>query len=244
MSQRTMQRRRANRAARERAALLRRRRRIWLVLASVVLLVLTGTIGYTVYRAQRPDAAAATPAGVSADGAGVQIGSGPVTVELYSDFLCPACRAFENDARDDIDRLLAQRRIRLVYRPVAILDRLSTNEYSTRSAAGAGCAADAGKLLDYSKMLFDNQPAEGGAGHDDEALIRLAGTAGITGTEFGQCVRDGRYVDWVGQVTATMAPNGVRGTPTVFVAGTRLERPTGARLVAAVDAAAKGGPSQ
>jgi protein-disulfide isomerase len=201
-------------------------------------------VGYAIHSAQRPDPSAAVPAGASEDGAGVRIGTGPVSVELYSDFLCPACRVFENDARDDIDRLLAEDRITLVYRPVAILDRMSTNDYSTRSAAGGGCAADTGRLLDYAKVLFDNQPAEGGAGHDDDALIRLAGTAGITGADFEQCVLDGRYVDWVGKVTETMAPNGVRGTPTVFVAGTQLQRPTGERLVSAVTSAATSGPRQ
>jgi protein-disulfide isomerase len=241
MSTRTSQRKLANRAARERAARQRSRRRtIWTAAAAAALLVLSGIIGYAVYRAQQPAADAPYPAGAVDDRAGVRIGNGPVTVELYSDFLCPACRAFENDARDDIDRLLAENRIRLVYRPVAILDRLSTNRYSTRAAAGAGCAADAGKLLDYSKALFDNQPAEGGAGHDDDALIRLAGTAGITGDGFAQCLRDGRYTDWVGTVTATMGPRGVRGTPTVVVAGTQLEHPTGDRLVAAVTAARPG----
>jgi protein-disulfide isomerase len=180
------------------------------------------------------------PAAAGADQVGLVLGTGPVTVELYSDFLCPACRAFEADARDDLDKLLAEGRIQLVYRPVAILDRMSSNEYSSRSAAGAGCASDAGKLLDYAKVLFDNQPAEGGAGHDDDELIRLAGTAGLTDPGFGECLRDGRYLPWVGQVTGSMDDHQVTGTPTVFVDGERLSRPTGERLVGAVNAAATG----
>ena len=238
MSKQATRQHRASRLAQERQAALRRRRRraLWWSLAIVSGLVVGSLAGYVVYQEQRPTQPAAAPAAVAADRAGVVLGSGPVTVELYSDFLCPACRAFERDARDEIDTLLAGGRIRLVYRPVAILDRLSSNEYSTRTAAAAGCAADAGKLIEYGKVLFDNQPAEGGAGHDNEALIRLAGTAGITDAGFGQCVRDGRYLAWVGTVTDTMAARDVRGTPTVFVAGTQLTNPDGARLVAAVDA--------
>lgn len=235
MSKRVAQKRaeRILRAQRERA----RRRRIWIYVVAVAVLVMAGTGGYLIFRSQQPDDAYARPASLSSDGTGLVVGTGPVTVELFSDFLCPACRAFDADARDDIDRLLTERRITLVYRPVAILDRMSSNEYSTRSAAGAGCAADAGKLIEYSKALFDRQPAEGGAGHSNEELIRLGTDAGITDPGFGQCIRDGRYLTWVGQVTGSMAPRGVNGTPTVFVAAKQLSRPTGDKLVSAVDAA-------
>ncbi|HVQ96011.1 MAG TPA: thioredoxin domain-containing protein [Mycobacteriales bacterium] len=242
MSTRAAQQHRASRLAAEQAARQRRqRRRLWWSLSVVVGLIAASLTGYLVHRAQRPDGgstAAATPLAVAADGAGVVIGNGPVTVELYSDFLCPACRAFEANASDEIDSLLADGRIRLVYRPVAILDRMSTNQYSTRSAAAGGCASDAGKLAGYAKVLFDNQPAEGGAGHDDEQLIRYGTAAGITDAGFEQCVRSGRYLHWVGQVTDAMQAHNVRGTPTVFVAGQQLQRPDGPGLVAAVTAAA------
>jgi protein-disulfide isomerase len=229
--------RRASQAARARLERQRRQRRRWVFASAAVALMLVIFAVYAIDRVRQSDDSYPVPASVSEDGAGIVLGTGPVTVELYSDFLCPACRAFDGDAADDVDQLLAAGKIRLIYRPVAILDRMSTNQYSTRSAAGAGCAADAGKLLDYSKVLFANQPAEGGAGHSDEELIQLAGTAGITSPDFGQCLRSGRYADWVEHVTSTMEPNQVTGTPTVVVAGKPLSRPTGERLVAAVDAA-------
>ncbi len=180
------------------------------------------------------------PAAISPDRAGLVVGTGPVKVEVYTDFLCPICREFESSARKELQLLLLDKQITLVYRPVAILDRASTNLYSTRSANGAGCASDEGKLLEYATVLFDNQPAEGGAGPSDNLLVALAGQAGITGTPFDQCVRTGRYVKWVQQITGAMTANGVDGTPTVIVDGKRLERPTGDRLLAAVNAAAAG----
>ena len=236
MSRQATLQRRTHQIARVRTQ--RRRQRLLWTLASataVVLLVIFAV--YAISRVQQDGEGYAVPAGVSADGAGLGLGTGAVTVGLYSDFLCPACRAFDRDAADDLQRLLAEGKIRLIYRPVAILDRLSSNEYSSRAAAGAGCAVDAGKLLDYSRVLFANQPAEGAAGHSDEELVRLAGTAGITDPSFGQCLRSGRYLDWVGRVTAMMEPNGITGTPTVVVAGKRLTQPNGQRLVDAVDAA-------
>lgn len=225
---------RARRMARLRAA-QRRKHQMWLSVAATALVVVALVAWYAVSRgSDEPVTPSAAPATVSEDGVGLVVGAGPVTVELYSDFLCPACRAFETDARDEIASLLQQNKIRLIYRPVAILDRLSTNQYSTRSANGAGCAADAGKLIDYADVLFDNQPAEGGAGWTDDELIRLASTAGIGDVGFGQCVRERRYSGWVKQVTESMGPRNVLGTPTVFVNGEQLQGPTGERLVAAV----------
>lgn len=185
---------------------------------------------------ERDAAPTRVPSSVGSDRAGLVVGSGPVTVELYLDFLCPACRAFEADAGDELASLVAANKITLVYRPVAILDHASTNEYSTRSAASAACASDLGKLIPYANLLFQNQPAEGGPGFSDEELIELAQRVQMTEPAFRQCVREHRFVPWVGTVTATMRPKNVLGTPTVFVGGAQLDQPTGERLAAAVAA--------
>jgi protein-disulfide isomerase len=229
-------RKQAARVVREQLARERRRRRAvrTSAVAAAVLLV-AGLVGYVVYRAQQPEAGFATPASATADRTGVKVGDGPVTVEVYLDYLCPACRQFEADAASTIEKLVAERRITMVYHPVAILDRYSTNAYSSRSAAGAGCASDAGKLTEYTHALYADQPAEGGAGHTDDRLIEIAAAAGLPGEAFGQCLREGRYAGWVTHVTSGMSKRGVNGTPTVFVDGRRLENPTALNLAAEVD---------
>lgn len=215
----------------------RRRRTAWISAAASVVLLVAGLVGYRIYAAQQPDDGFRAPAGATADLTGVRVGNGPVTVELYLDYLCPACRAFENDAQATIDRYLDAGRISMVYHPVAILDRYSTNRYSSRSAAGAGCAADAGRLVDYTKALYARQPAEGGSGHTDEQLIDIAIEAGLPSEPFGACVREGRYADWVSHVTEGMGERNVRGTPTVFVNGKELADRSAQALSAAIDAA-------
>ncbi|MEH1017327.1 thioredoxin domain-containing protein [Micromonospora sp. CPCC 206060] len=226
----------AARVVREQLARERRRRRTaWVSGIAVVTLVAAGLVGFAVFSAQRPKGNFAVPATATADRAGLTVGSGPVTVELYLDYLCPACRAFEQDAGATLERLVADKRITLVYHPVAILDRYSTNAYSSRSAAGAGCAADAGKLTEYTEALYADQPAEGGPGHSDEQLVNLAAGASLPQDEFGQCLRENRYADWVTHVTDAMSARGVNGTPTVFVDGRQLPRPTAQTLTAAVD---------
>lgn len=230
-------RKQAARVVREQRARQQRRRRArWVTVGAVAVLLLFGLTGYVVYAAQRPDGDFPVPAAATDDRAGTKVGDGPVTVEVYLDYLCPACRAFEQAARSTLDEYLSGHRITLVYHPVAILDRYSTNRYSSRAAAGAGCAADAGRIVAYSTALFADQPAEGGPGHGDDKLIELAAGAGVPREEFGQCLREGRYADWVDHVTDQMAAKGHTGTPTVVVNGTRLTNPTPQALSAAIDA--------
>lgn len=230
-------RKQAARVVREQLARERRLRRArWMSLAAAGVLLLAGLTGYAVYNSQRPDGGFAVPASTTSDRTGIRVGEGPVTVEIYLDYLCPACRVFEEDAQPTLDRYLESGRINIVYHPVAILDRYSTNRYSSRSAAGAGCAADEGKLVEYTKALYGRQPAEGGAGHTDEQLADLAAEAGLPRESFAQCLGDGRYADWVKSATDSMAARGVNGTPTVFVNGKKLTNPSAANLAAAIDA--------
>jgi protein-disulfide isomerase len=228
---------RSARVVREQLARERRRRRTLVAsIAAGAALLVAGVTGFAVYAAQRPDGAFPVPASATVDRAGLALGTGPVTVEIYLDYLCPACRAFEQDAGATIDQLVASGRITLVYHPAAILDGYSTNKYSSRSAAGAGCAADAGKLAEYTKALYADQPAEGGPGHTDDRIVEIVGAAGVTSVSFGQCLRESRYADWVVHVTDAMSARGVNSTPTVFVNGSKLANPTAQALTAAVGA--------
>jgi protein-disulfide isomerase len=198
--------------ARERA----RARRIWVSVAAAAVLVIAGLAGWAVYQSQRPTSFV-TPAHATANGDGLVVGAGPKTVDVYLDFICPACRQFEESAGAGVNQLVASNKIKLVYHPVAFLDRASTTRYSTRSAAAAGCASDAGKLTEYVQVLYANQPPEGSAGLSDDQLIQLGHTAGISGSGFDTCVRDGKYRSWVQHVTDAAVSRGVTGTPTVFV---------------------------
>jgi protein-disulfide isomerase len=228
----------ANRVIREQLAREQRRRRTIIVsIVAVVALVLAGLVGWAVYEAQKPPASFATPAHATGDGTGIVAASGPVPVELYVDYLCPNCKNFEDAASATIDQLVAAGKINLVYHPIAILDR-STNPpgYSTRAGSAAGCAADEGKFLEYTKALFAQQPAENSSGLTDDQLVQIGAGAGLSSPSFGQCVHVGKYKAWMAHNTDSAAGKGINGTPTVLVAGKPTE-PTPAALTAAVNAA-------
>jgi len=213
---------------------------MWTTLIAVAVLGLASLVGWGVWQSQKT-ASYATPAGVTDDGgrdAGLlAAGAGPVTVEVYLDFLCPVCRQFETTVGPTLDQLVAQQKIRLVWHPLGFLDELSTTRYSTRSASSAGCASDGGKLKPYGDALFVQQPPEGSPGLSDNQLIEIGGTVGLNQPSFAQCVRDGKYVDWVAHVNDMAARRGVNGTPTVYVNGTLVADRTAAGITAAVNAA-------
>jgi protein-disulfide isomerase len=171
------------------------------------------------------------PASATADGAGIVLGSGPITVDAYVDFLCPYCRAFELNAGDALARLVAAGQISLAYHPMNFLDAASTTNYSTRAAAASGCAADGGRFLEYAHALFTSQPPEGGPGLTDARLAELAGPAGLPGHAFTECLQSGRYLDWPPYVTALATARGVQATPTVLVNGVPV--PANKRMISA-----------
>jgi protein-disulfide isomerase len=218
----------------------RRKRTMWISVGAVAVLVIAGLIGWSIYTGGKA-AQYTAPKGANAAGTGITAGSGPVVVDEYVDFLCPHCKTFHDEAAASIEQLVAAGKITLVTHPVAYLDGASTNRYSTRASAASGCAAEHGRFTEFADVLFDNQPAEGGAGPSDDDLIVFGRQAGL-GDDFAQCVRDKRYVNWTGHVSEEAGRAGVTGTPTVLVNGKPVQA-SPATIAAAVAAASGASPS-
>ena len=123
----------------------------------------------------QPSVPSHVPASATAGGDGVVLGTGPVTVDAYIDFLCPFCRQFELSSGSTLAGLVASGQISLAYHPMNFLDPASNTHYSTRAAASSGCASDGGRFAEYAHALFVSQPPEGSAGLTDAQLAGLAG---------------------------------------------------------------------
>ncbi|SHL31945.1 Thioredoxin [Pseudonocardia thermophila] len=191
------------------------------IAAILVLVLFAGAVGFGVWYAQRSAESAPAPAGTVVGGIVVGDPAARHTIDVYLDFLCPVCRAYEVQSGATLDELVAEGTAKIVYHPIAILDRLSSTQYSTRAAAAAGCAADAGVYPQFAKLLFENQPPEGGPGLPDSRLVELARQAGAPDS-IEQCVADGTYRGWVENSTDAASKAGVNGTPTVLVDGQRI----------------------
>lgn len=226
----------ARRASRQLARRRQGSHRSLVALTALVVLLLAVLTGVGVWQANRSEDAA-VPAAAGADPTGLPAGTGAVTVEIYLDFLCPACREFDRTARPVLDRYLDEGTITVVYHPIAILDQQTSTRFSTRAAAAAGCAADAGAVDGFVAAMMAVQPPEGGAGLSDDQISQIGAQAGA-GEGFGQCVSDGTYRAWAGQSTDAAFERGVRGTPTVFIQGELLEPRTVEAMIEAIESAA------
>ena len=142
----------------------------------------------------------------------------PVKVVAYIDFICPVCKNFETQYNETLTNLRNEGKITVEYRPLGFLDRQSTTNYSSRAANAAACVVNESpeKYAEFVNVLFENQPAEGGAGLSDDDLKNMATDIGA---DIDSCVDEKTYRPWVKYTTQQAAAIGVTGTPTVFVDG-------------------------
>jgi protein-disulfide isomerase len=242
MSKGTKERAAARRIVEQQKAREKRRTvTLWTSVVVVAVLVIAGLIGWGALASQESDTAGklTTPAAAVDGGTAFAVGSGPVKVDIYEDFMCPICHEFEKESGATLKQMAAQNKVTIQYHPISILDRMSNGtQYSTRAAGAAAAAAEGGKFTEYHDVLFANQPAEGSNGLDDAKLIELGKGVGLTDAAFADAVNNGTYDAWATKATDTAASRGYDSTPAVIVDGKRLASPTPASLTAAVAAAA------
>ncbi|MGI8613541.1 MAG: DsbA family protein [Nocardioidaceae bacterium] len=222
------------------------------IVAGIVLVIVAGAVA--VYYANRDTGSA--PAGLTADGgyvysaqtlgktvpAAVQT----VPVIVYEDFQCPVCKGFEGTVGGYLTAQAQEGGLAVEYRPIAILNRLSTTDYSTRSAAAAACVFESGGIAAFKAfhdLLYANQPSEGSPGLPDSQLSDLAGQAGASGA--GACISSTKYESYVNSYTTSTAKAGTSSTPTVVIGGKPVTGPSGSSpglqdVISAVAAARSG----
>ena len=233
--------------AREKAAEMRAQaarseaRRRTLVVVSVVLAVIVAAVGATiVVRTASHDkaaqAAASTPSNLTDGGIVVGQAAAPVTITVYEDFQCPACKSFEDANATQIDGWVKAGTVKVTYRPVSILDRYSSTEYSTRALNAAAAVVDASPAAfpAFHKLLFANQPAENSAGLTDGQLVDFATQAGADANAVRTALAKRSFDPWVTTVTDAFSKAGYTGTPTVLVNGEKLTDWSPTALAAAV----------
>lgn len=156
---------------------------------------------------------------------------------LYEDFLCPVCNRFEQQFGPTITNLVDTGAIAADYYMVAILDRPTNQNYSSRASAAAYCVADEDTTPDkqafrrFHAALYAQQPSESGTTFPtNDQLIETARQAGTAG-EAPECINDGRYLD---MATGLAAATNVTGTPTIRINGEDYTPTTPDALIAKI----------
>lgn len=104
------------------------------------------------------------------------------TVQIWEDFMCPACASFEGQNGERIASAVEAGELRVEFHTLNFLNRQSASgEYSTRAIAAVQCVAAKDSLpafFDVKNAFFAQQPAEGGG---DRSARELAATAEAAG---------------------------------------------------------------
>jgi protein-disulfide isomerase len=202
-----------------------------MIVGGVLLVVVLGALSYVFFQKSPSGSSSSASYTTQVKGAVVTAGkSAATTIDVYEDFLCPICGRFESQNGASIREAIADGKVQVRYRPVAILnDRTDPAGYSTRAANAAICAADAGKYADYHDKLFAEQPEENSAGLTDQELVAKGTDIGLSGG-FSTCVTSHRHGGAIDAATLAAAKDpSLRaegkgfGTPTVLVNGKRVE---------------------
>lgn len=140
-------------------------------------------------------------------------GVAKLTVVQFADFQCP----YSKEEATVVRRLMRKYgdRVRFVYRDYP----LSTiHPDAMQASLAAECAREQGRFWAYHDKLYLNAPALG-----FQDLITYSEEIGLDGRQFEKCLVDERYRDKVEEDRALAERLGLRGTPTFFFNGQRVE---------------------
>lgn len=139
----------------------------------------------------------------------------PVTVEVFSDFLCSHCADFAAETEPAIISEFVEPGIaRLVYRHFPL------RPLSAVIAEASECAADQKRFWAYHDALFARAVRNELRGAED--LRSAAQEVGLDGKAFAECIRSDTARARVEADRADGDRRGVDGTPTIFVGNQKI----------------------
>lgn len=144
----------------------------------------------------------------------------PVTIEVWSDFQCPACGFWDRQVAPDlINEYVRAGTVRVFYRDFAFIDGGKPNGESQQAAAAARCAGEQGKFWQFHDYLFENQNGENKGAFRRERLDQIATAISLDMTAWGSCMSGDAPEQAVQAETAQGKTAGVVSTPTLAING-------------------------
>jgi protein-disulfide isomerase len=147
----------------------------------------------------------------------------PVTIVEFSDFTCPHCQKL----RPELERFVKanEGRVRLFYKPFP----LPSHPRALEAALAVEWARSKGFFWKMHDRLFDRPHAL-----QDDDLAASAAAFGGDPADLRAALADGRHRARVQAAQAEARAAGLRGTPTLFMNGRRLDLPMGTQQAAEV----------
>ena len=145
-------------------------------------------------------------------------------IREFSDFQCPFCAQYATQVLPGLkETLLARGDVRFEYHHFP-LSSLHANAVPAAEAAECVTAAnDPDAFWTYHDALFERQRAWEGLGDPAPYFVRLAEDVGLETDGLEACIENRTYADEVEAAYQAAVSLGLRGTPSVFVNGFRVE---------------------
>ncbi|MBI9048466.1 MAG: DsbA family protein [Anaerolineaceae bacterium] len=133
----------------------------------------------------------------------------PVTVEIFSDFQCPACGTFaSSEEHNFVEKYVTTGQVFYVFRPFNFL-----GQESLYAAEAAYCAVEQGDFWSFHDVLYNNLIGENTGTINDKRLIAYAEAAGLNGDDFTACLESDTYIDQYMIDNDYARESGVNATP-------------------------------
>ncbi|HEB64868.1 MAG TPA: hypothetical protein ENJ02_04925 [Chloroflexi bacterium] len=147
----------------------------------------------------------------------------PLTVVEFSDFQCPACKAFTDLVEETfIEEYVATGKVYFVYRSMGKW----IGQESVAAIEAAYCAGEQNKFWEYHDILFANHTGENVGDFLEKRLIAFAENIdGLDVKAFRDCLDSDKYVQQANADFSDGRNLGVQGTPTLFVYITGSDTP-------------------
>ncbi len=152
----------------------------------------------------------------------------PETIDVFEDFNCPHCKAFEETSGAAIQARVVAGEVRVRYHMLNFLDKESgSGDFSSRGAGAILCVAR-NDNRDVFWKLHSQLFAKSGDDPSNADIAKLAADAGATPAT-QKCIVDGALVDdarTMADESSNQLKNSTKGdivTPTVLSAGTVVD---------------------
>lgn len=142
-----------------------------------------------------------------------------VTVEVFSDFQCPACKIYATTVEPKIiQQYISTGKVEYIYRHYTFIGL-----ESVQAANASMCAAEQNYFWEYHNILFANQGAENQGNFSNQMLIAFAKSAGLDMKIFTDCFAQDHYQADIDQDLALGKSRSVSAVPSVFVNGIAIK---------------------
>ena len=150
----------------------------------------------------------------------------PVTLVEYTDYQCPFCQRFHNDAFAQIKaNYVDTGKVRYVSRDYP----LPFHENAKRAAIAARCAGEQGKFWELRHQMIVNANAL-----QADKILTYAANVELDVPKFKACTESDKYTAAVDRDIAEGSAAGVSGTPSFVIGRVDKDRLEGVRVVGAM----------